>query len=273
MNKGTFGDQLKREREMRGVSLDEISAATRISTRFLSALENEQWDQLPGGVFNRGFVRAVARYLGLDEEAIVAEYALVTGDRPSVPVWSGSPPAVAPQQPWLAWAVIGAIVVVLAAGAWFGWRRFSAWRAARRAPHATALTGSHNAIRENSALAPATEKAVVPQTDPVAKSARDAAAQGAGAPDSASMTLKIEAGKATRVTVESDGESVFDDVMSAGENRMFHAKDKIRVSALDSGALLLELNGETLAPLGPPGQAGEVTLTRDARKTNIGGRD
>ena len=51
MTKGTFGDNLKREREMRGVSLDEISAATRIATRFLHAIENEQWDQLPGGVF------------------------------------------------------------------------------------------------------------------------------------------------------------------------------------------------------------------------------
>ena len=74
MSKGTFGDNLKREREMRGVTLDEISAATRIATRFLQAIENEDWTQLPGGVFNRGFVRAVARYLGLDEENIVAEY-------------------------------------------------------------------------------------------------------------------------------------------------------------------------------------------------------
>ena len=68
MTKGTFGETLKREREMRGVTLDEIAAATRIATRFLKAMENEEWDKLPGGVFNRGFVRAVARFLGLDEE-------------------------------------------------------------------------------------------------------------------------------------------------------------------------------------------------------------
>jgi cytoskeletal protein RodZ len=102
MTKGTFGDHLKREREMRGVSLDEISAATRIARRFLTAIEDEQWDQLPGGVFNRGFVRAMARYLGLDEENIIAEYASAAGDRPSVPVWTGSPPAVTPDLPWLA---------------------------------------------------------------------------------------------------------------------------------------------------------------------------
>src|SRR5258708_2773766 len=65
---------LKREREMREVSLEEICAATRIGTRFLEAMENEEWEKLPGGVFNRGFVRSVARYLGLDEETMLAEY-------------------------------------------------------------------------------------------------------------------------------------------------------------------------------------------------------
>jgi cytoskeleton protein RodZ len=73
-----FGEHLKREREMRGVTLEEIAAATRISPRFLEALENEQWDRLPGGAFNRGFIRSVARFLGLDEESMVAEYALET---------------------------------------------------------------------------------------------------------------------------------------------------------------------------------------------------
>lgn len=73
-----FGEHLKRERELRGVTLEEVAAATRISPRFLEALENEQWDRLPGGAFNRGFIRSVARYLGLDEENMVAEYALET---------------------------------------------------------------------------------------------------------------------------------------------------------------------------------------------------
>jgi cytoskeletal protein RodZ len=73
-----FGEHLRRERELRGVTLEEIAAATRISPRFLEALENERWDQLPGGAFNRGFIRSVARFLGLDEENMVAEYALET---------------------------------------------------------------------------------------------------------------------------------------------------------------------------------------------------
>jgi len=81
MARGNFGERLKRERELREVTPNEIVVATRISLRFLDALENEDWDKLPGGIFNRGFVRAIARYLGLDEENLLAEYDLAHGDQ------------------------------------------------------------------------------------------------------------------------------------------------------------------------------------------------
>ncbi len=106
MTKAGFGEHLKREREMRGVSLDEICAATRIGNRFLEALESEEWERLPGGVFNRGFVRAVARFLGLDEEAFVAEYVLATSEQNPTPEWAKHPtPPVTP--PAVALAALG----------------------------------------------------------------------------------------------------------------------------------------------------------------------
>jgi cytoskeleton protein RodZ len=71
---GSFGERLRREREMRGISLDEIAAATKISARNLRALEDEKFKQLPGGIFNKGFVRAYAKFLGIDQEQMVAEY-------------------------------------------------------------------------------------------------------------------------------------------------------------------------------------------------------
>ncbi len=71
-----FGDNLRREREMRGVSLEEISSATKISLRFLEAIEREEFSKLPGGIFSRSFIRTYARYLGLDEDRVVAEYQL-----------------------------------------------------------------------------------------------------------------------------------------------------------------------------------------------------
>ncbi len=59
---------------MRGITLEEIAEATKIGTRSLRALEEQDFDKLPGGIFNKGFVRAYARYLGLDEEQAVADY-------------------------------------------------------------------------------------------------------------------------------------------------------------------------------------------------------
>lgn len=71
---GAFGDKLRQQRERRGLSLDAISSTTKISTRMLRAIEEERFEQLPGGVFNKGFVRAYARHVGLDEEEAVSGY-------------------------------------------------------------------------------------------------------------------------------------------------------------------------------------------------------
>jgi cytoskeletal protein RodZ len=71
---GAFGEKLRKQREQRGMTLDAISNTTKISTRMLRALEDEHFDQLPGGVFNKGFVRAYARQVGLNEEEAITDY-------------------------------------------------------------------------------------------------------------------------------------------------------------------------------------------------------
>lgn len=69
-----FGEKLRRQREQRGITLEAISNTTKISTRMLRALEEENFEQLPGGVFNKGFIRAYARQVGLDEEEAITDY-------------------------------------------------------------------------------------------------------------------------------------------------------------------------------------------------------
>jgi cytoskeleton protein RodZ len=64
------GDTLRRTRLKRNLQLEEISNELKISTRILQAIENDQYDKLPGGVFAKSFVRQYARLLGLDEEEI-----------------------------------------------------------------------------------------------------------------------------------------------------------------------------------------------------------
>src|SRR5690349_9403193 len=86
-----FGASFKQAREAKGISLDQIAAETRISTRFLQAIEDEEFNLLPGGIFNRGFVRTYAEKLGLDADQAVAIYERMTAVREPVEVTAAPP--------------------------------------------------------------------------------------------------------------------------------------------------------------------------------------
>ncbi|MFI5089093.1 MAG: helix-turn-helix domain-containing protein [Terriglobales bacterium] len=83
---GSFGERLQREREMRGITLEEISESTKITSRCLQALEEEEFDKLPGGIFNKGFVRAYAHHLGIDEDQAVADFVVASGGEQEQPL-------------------------------------------------------------------------------------------------------------------------------------------------------------------------------------------
>lgn len=70
----TIGEQLRLAREGRGIALREISAQTRISVHYLEAIESNDYKRLPGGIFNRSFVKAYARYVGYDEKEAIDGY-------------------------------------------------------------------------------------------------------------------------------------------------------------------------------------------------------
>jgi transcriptional regulator with XRE-family HTH domain len=100
-----FGANLKRERELRGITLDEISKATKISVRLLEAIETDRFDILPSGIFRKSFVKSYAKYLGMNEEQILHEYALQFEISPPAayaekPAGGQSMPVSANQQPW-----------------------------------------------------------------------------------------------------------------------------------------------------------------------------
>src|SRR5262249_5235986 len=144
MAKGTFGERLKRERELREVSLGEVAKGTRIAERFLQALENEQWDKLPGGVFGRGFVRSIARYLGLSEENLLSEYDLARGEGANPP--SQKPEERIPSPPkWMPAMAAGGLCALLAGlivGGRYAWKALQAHRAPKKSSATVALPSS-----------------------------------------------------------------------------------------------------------------------------------
>jgi cytoskeletal protein RodZ len=70
----TLGEELKHRREERDITLADISEATRIGTRFLKAIESDNFSVLPGGIFTRSFIRAYAKQVGMDEDEALALY-------------------------------------------------------------------------------------------------------------------------------------------------------------------------------------------------------
>jgi len=255
MARGNFGERLKRERELREVTLEEITQATRIGPRFLEALENEEWEKLPGGVFNRGFVRSIAHYLGLGEEAFLAEYDLAYGTHADQLAQKHAQKFEEriPQTPW--WvpaAMVGGILLLAAAlifGAIYGWRRF--------VRHSTPKPAANIA-------APAVNSSTLASASPLPASNPPGAA-------ASPLDLSVSVSTMTRVRVQADGTLLFEESIRPGENRHFPAKTEFVVSAADSGAVLLELNGEAMPPIGAPGTSGTITLTGKNLRQASGG--
>jgi len=118
----SFGEELKRERKLREISLREVSESTKISLRYLEALERNDFDNLPGGVFNRGFVRAYSEFIGVDPEAMVNSYVLeerAAGISPPDTKESNE----GGRNPKTASRVLVVVIVILALGigAFLGW--------------------------------------------------------------------------------------------------------------------------------------------------------
>jgi cytoskeleton protein RodZ len=76
-----IGEKLRLERETRGIALRDISENTRISMRYLEAIETDDYRRLPGGIFNRSFIRAYAKFIGFDEEQAIEEYTRTLRDQ------------------------------------------------------------------------------------------------------------------------------------------------------------------------------------------------
>lgn len=281
MNKGSFGELLKRERELREVTLNEVTVATRIPPRFLEAFEREDWEKLPGGVFNRGFVRAIARYLGLDEEGLLSEYDLAYGEqRAGMPALTENPIPSPPK-----WVVVVAIFAILLLGVgvvWgsvHGWRSFAARRAAKRAA-LTASAATNAPWRPATGTAPATapnSALSIPQLSGTNSRPGDLAtgasspAPSANSPAPDRLDLAVSTSGQTRVRVVADGRIVLDSRLPAGETRRLFAKNQFVVSAAHPAVVLLEMNGQAMPPLTSVGASGTMVLSqKDLRQAPSG---
>lgn len=77
----TLGEKLRQAREARGISVSEVAEQTRISALYIKSIEEDDYRTLPGGIFNKGFVKSYARYVGIDEQEALQDYAALVGSQ------------------------------------------------------------------------------------------------------------------------------------------------------------------------------------------------
>jgi cytoskeletal protein RodZ len=290
----TFGETLKRERELRKISLREVCEATKIGLRYLEALEGNRFDQLPGGVFNKGFIRAYAKFIGLDAEALITSYLFDLGVQqnpqpvrpryvgadieavPEIPVAKPAPAAprrqVSPRQ-W-AWAGgLAAISLAAAAGVWLiAFRGPSietrpAGSLPKRSDKAQVggdpipSPASSEEKKETLPYDAAAQPPVLANPEPAPRpETADSAAPGAPAAREtarsvAELGLSLSVSELTWISVACDGTQRFNREIAAGDTVRLTCRNEIRLSTPDAGAITMRINGNDCLPLGERGAA------------------
>jgi len=242
----SLGQELKRERELRGISLREIADSTRISLRFLQALEEDRLDIIPGAFFVRAILRAYARGIGIDENQVLNKYQeTYTFEEQLQYGESLARPQPRPKHlsrlsvrkgVWItALAVaIGGLALFLV---------FTYFRPAEKTQPVSAKP------------APITDQIEVPKRNPPLE------------PEPlieevASLRLEITFLEETWIHIYADGESVWDGIKNKGDMLDVTAGQEVRLSVGNAAGLDLTINGRKAKPLGASG-----TVRSDIRIT------
>lgn len=232
----SFGETLRRERELRGIDLREVAEATKISVRFLQALENGRLDILPGGIFPRAFVRQYATYLGLDAERTVAEFMYQSGASAPEPV--AAAPRSAPvrrTRPLPVGVVLGGLAaLVLALLAWRGLRNAGGGEDPVQVVEST--PAAQPAFPSDRVFPPPTA------TPPAALNPAEG------------LVLDIVAKQACWVAVQADGVRVIDRVLAQGERQRLNARQELVLSVGNAGGIAFTINGRSGVALGRDGE-------------------
>jgi cytoskeletal protein RodZ len=259
----SFGEKLKQEREKRKISLDEISGTTKIGTRMLQALEEDKFDQLPGGIFNKGFVRSYSRCIGLDEDQTVAEYLLASGDAPPPRTEIGFDGDVAranednlrrleaisdtPRRP-VPWGYLAALLLIIALALSLWTRQQRQHVKAQVQPAPVAVSGQA-AAPDVGAGPPVSSPATVPtKQEPVSATV------------SGEFTVVLQAREDSWVSITADGKTTASELLAASAERTVKAQKEIVVKVGNSGGVNFFFNGKKVETRGDFGEVKTVTF-------------
>jgi transcriptional regulator with XRE-family HTH domain len=248
------GGDLRRARTARQLSLGDVAARTKINQSILRAIEENRFDRVPGGLFTRGFLRAFAREVHLDPEAIVAKYR-EEFERPIVEL--PSPEQVTHRVPDYSLTAdgtqdrrrfVGLAIVLLIGLAYFGYART---RSGPPAPPPIVATSAATDKVEAAAPAPVP----TPTTGAV------------DTPLAGPLKLAIEAKDDCWVAATIDGKPAIARLMKAGEREQFDVNDRAALRIGDPASFSFTLNGMPGRVLGTAHTAVNLTFDRQNYKS------
>lgn len=284
----SVGEVLKRARLDQGLDLETVAARTKISVRYLTAIEADDRKALPSGFFYKSFVEQYARLLLLDTREIDTEVdQLLSLDAPlplpyanqvstNVPAMNLSPRFGGGR---VVASVAALMVVVLGCSAVYAW-----WRNAKRGESPSVVVKSEAARNEPAKSAspkqqevpaspvspaqPAPMSAPNAQTDvsstqTVASTPPLSEAPGAQAGAGYKVLLDLMAREETWLSVSSDGKRVFSGILAPNQTKSVAGRESATMKVGNAAGLEVRLNGKLLGPLGARGQVLVVVFTPD----------
>ena len=251
-----FGAKLRAARERRGVSLCQIAASTKISVGALEALESNDLEHLPGGIFTRAFIRSFASEVGLDPEEAVRDFLAQSqaGRMLAGSVYVDdtedhgqylSQQRVARTALWIILLSVPIAALLL----FLGWGGESEELASPAALVPDERSAEVDAGREGTATPPSPTVSEPP-----------AAVQGIAV---GPLTIEIHPRAQCWVSLTVDGEQVFARVMQSGEREAREAEREIVISVGDAGAFDYSINRQPGRALGRDGEVVTARIDRD----------
>jgi cytoskeleton protein RodZ len=251
----SLSEKLRRERELRGISLKQISEETKIGVRFLEALEENRIDLIPGEFYRRSYLRAYARYLGLDEERALNayDYAHQASSENGNGAREASEASTVSPAPWPKWA-LGALLVLLALPAALLLKSESpSPTESTPAPDVESVSPSPPMPMSEQSAAPRDQGPVIPDV-PMAQTA----------PVTDGLELVLAVDEACWLEIEADGEIVTSGLKDGGFRQEVTASREVKLWLGNAGGVSVWLNGRPAKALGRAGQVRkDLSITPD----------
>ncbi|MEU0742324.1 RodZ domain-containing protein [Streptomyces sp. NPDC006134] len=251
----SIGRALQQARIAAGLTVDDISTATRVRIAIVHAIEADDFAPCGGDVYARGHIRTLAKAVHLDPEPLIARYDAERGGRPAptpaAPLFEAE--RIRPERRGPNWtaAMVAAIVVVIGFVGFTMVKGGDDGGKAQVAEGATPTTGT-----SASPSARATKKPADPKPDPtdsaIAAAPRDKVTVQVSAPD----------GRSWISAKDHNGRLLFDGLLEQGDTKTFQDNSKIDLVLGDAGAIRLHVNGKEIQDDFRPGAVERLTYTK-----------